>query len=455
MSRKLSFSVDDEANEVVKRYEQFLAGSSAGYFDIEEMESIVEYYLRRGRTKDSSKALELGLQLHPNSNTLKIKRGKIYLAVGDINKALQTLNSLSENTEYEALILKTEVLLRLGRSKEAFALALSILENETEELDNICLDLAYIYLGQIDFEKAIYFLEKGDKFFDKNIDLLFELAFCYEQSVASQKAIETYNRIIDIDSYSPEAWFNLGQVYFAEQNFTKALEAYEFSLTIDETDALTVLQKGHAHFQLDQFEQAIEAYLEYEKLVEDKWQAQLFIAECYENMERYEESILHYTQSLEAHPDNFDALTGIGICLLEKEEYAESMEFVQRALAINNEAPDAWVYLAEGLMGMNQISDSLAAYLKSLELEPNQPDTLMAVGNILLENGDFQNALKYYLAVEAQDSTLELLNLFIAVAYYKTDDVIQTLVYLRKAELDNENASVLFLELCPEATNIV
>jgi tetratricopeptide (TPR) repeat protein len=116
MNRKLSFSVDDESNDIVKRYEQFLEGAATGYFDVEELETIVEFYLRKGRTKDSTKALELGLQLHPNNNALKTKRAKIYLATGDSKKAFRILESLAETTDYEVILLRIEVLLRMERA---------------------------------------------------------------------------------------------------------------------------------------------------------------------------------------------------------------------------------------------------------------------------------------------------------------------------------------------------
>ena len=35
------------------RYENYLVGAAPGYFDVHEMERIVEYYLAHGRTKDS------------------------------------------------------------------------------------------------------------------------------------------------------------------------------------------------------------------------------------------------------------------------------------------------------------------------------------------------------------------------------------------------------------------
>ena len=451
MSRKLSFSVDDDSGDIIKRYEQFLSGKATGYFDVEELESIVEYYLQHGRTKDCTKVLEFGLQLHPNSNALKTKRAKIYLATGDDKKAFRIIDKLTETNDYEVVLLRIEVLVRQERFDEAQRLCYRLIEEETEDLDNVCLDIAFIYLGQGIFNMALEFLKRGDIENNKNIDLLFELAFCYEQNDEYEKAIETYNRIIDIDSYTDEAWFNLGQIYFAMQEFPKALEAYEFALTIDENDSLTFLQKGHVHFQLDQFESAIESYLEYKKMTSNIWETEIFIAECYEKMERYEESIFYYQQSLDNHPKNFDALTGIGICLLEQEKFVESKIYIERALELDQDASDAWVYLAEAYIGLDDTDNALICYLKSVCIEYEQPDTLMAIANIYLEDGEFNIALHYYFDAQSFDDSLEFIDLFIGVAYFKNDNILEAIPYLHKAVRENELAAEFFLELCPEA----
>jgi len=454
MGRKLSFSVDDESNDIVKRYEQFLSGTATGYFDVEELESIVEYYLRHGRTKDCAKALKLGLQLHPNNNALKTKRAKIYLATGDDKKAFRLLDSLTETTDYEVILLKIEVLTKLGRMKEARELSDSLVANETDDLDNVCLDIAYIYLSQTEYSLALSLLEKGDLFNPNNVELLYELAFCYEQNENFENAIAVNVRIIDIDPFAGEAWFNLGQLYFATQDFTKALDAYEYALAIDEKDSLTCIQKAHVQFQLDMFEEALETYQEYRKMSSyGQWQTDIFIAECYEKMEKYEESISYYKQSLEAHPENYDALTGIAICLLEQENYTESMPYINLALEINPEAADAWVYLAEANIGIDDVDNGLLAYLKSIAIDADQPDTLMAIANIYLEKTEFELAIKFYLAAKGLDDNMEFINLFIAVSYYKVGNMPKAIAYLRVAILENETAAALFLELCPEATN--
>jgi len=163
---------------------------------------------------------------------------------------------------------------------------------------------------------------------------------------------------------------------------------------------------------------------------------------------------LYYRMSLDAHTENYDALTGIGICLLEQEKYIESMTYIRRALAINEDAADSWVYLAEAYVGLEDIDNALMAYIKAITLDPDQPDTLMAIGNICLERLEYDLAIKYYLAAAELDATLEFVDLFIAVSYYKNGNIDNAIVYLRKAVSESETAAGLFLELCPEAVNL-
>jgi tetratricopeptide (TPR) repeat protein len=455
MSRKLSYSMDDESNDLVQRYEQFLSGKATGYFDVEELENIVEYYLRRGRTKESNKAIDLGLQLHPNNSALKTKRAKIYLITGDNQKAYRVLDSLAEYSDYEVVLLKIEVLLKLERLAEAKNLADKLIDDESDDLDNVCLDIAYLYMGQSENDIALNLLEKGYNFNKENIELLYELAFCYEQSENFDKAIAINSQIIDIDPFANEAWFNLGQLYFALQDFPKALEAYEYALVIDENDSLTCIQKAHVHFQLNQFEEAIDAYEDYKNISGyGNWQTDIFIAECYEKLEKYDESITYYKQSLEEHIENYDALTGIAICLLEQEKFAESKPYIERALVLNVEAADAWVYMAEAYIGLNDVDNALLAYIKSISIDPEQPDTLMAIANICMEKAEFELAIKYYLAAEEKDEYIEYANLFVAVCYFKLGNLKKSTNYLRKAILKDKDSLVLFMELCPEAEDL-
>jgi tetratricopeptide (TPR) repeat protein len=454
MGRKLQYQQEDDATELIARYQLYLDGKGPGYFDVEELELIVEYFLRRGKTREGNSAIDLGLKLHPGNSTLQAKRAKIYLALGETQKALRILETLTNNSDYELLLLKAEALTKSGRQKEAELLCQQIIENEGDDIDNIALDIAFIFIADLDFERALHFLKQGDKYNNSNTDLLFELAFCYEQLIQTSEAIEVYNRIINIDSFLPEAWFNLGQVYFVLEDYAKALTAYDFVMAINENDSLACLQKAHAHFQLEQYPQAVETYLDYAKMTGENWQTRLFVAESYEKMEDFDTAIKYYQMSLEENKENYDALTGIAICLLEKEQFVESIQYSERALAINETAHDAWVYLAEALIGIDNLEEALLAYLKSISLEPNQPDTLMAIANICMDKGEWKTALEYYLAAYNMDNTLEFIDLFLAISFYKNENMSASKIYLHKAMAQNLDAERLFFEVCPDADKL-
>ncbi len=453
MSGKDPFAPEDERDETVKRYENYLSGTSSGYFDVDEFETIVDFYLRKGRTKDCAHAIDIGLQLHPKNTILLSKRAKVYLAAGDAKKAMHILDSIGTADDSEMSLLRLEALIILNRDSEALILADKLIEETNTDTELLCLDIAYFYIGQLQFDKALRFLLKGNELSPKNTDLLFELAFCYEQLARFDEAKQTYKAIIDINAFSSEAWFNLGQIYFANNEYVKALDAYDYACSINEDDMLALLQKGHTLFQLGLYNLALDCYHEYDVDAVLDSQAKIFVAECYEKLEDFETSLVYYKKAVEYDPESFDGLCGAAVCLLELEQFHESIKYSEKALRIDENAADAWVYLAEGFIGIDDSDNALLAYLKSISIDSEQPDTLMSIANICMEKAQFDIALEYYNGALNQDPELEYIHLFMAVAYYKTDSYQQSLNMLENACMRNPEAEKLFYELCPEASN--
>ena len=68
------------------------------------------------------------------------------------------------------------------------------------------MDLGFL-ISRLHFEFALIFLKEGDAFNNKILIYSSNLLFVTSKCLNS-KAIETYNRIINIDAYASEAWFN-------------------------------------------------------------------------------------------------------------------------------------------------------------------------------------------------------------------------------------------------------
>ncbi|WP_435524507.1 hypothetical protein [Chryseobacterium indoltheticum] len=64
------------------------------YFDTEELEDIIVYYLELGDFNYADMAVNFGLKLHPNSLEIKIKKLEVLLEWEDYNMAKELIDEL-------------------------------------------------------------------------------------------------------------------------------------------------------------------------------------------------------------------------------------------------------------------------------------------------------------------------------------------------------------------------
>ena len=386
----------DNANErfaqLLKNYESNLTG---GYFDAEEMEQLADFYLRRMRVKDAKRAIEFGLKLHPNNIGLETSKVRILIELNDLELALQHTNSLVAlyPSDIELHLLQTEILLKTKQEVQAEKNCKELINTYAQEDETIYLDIAYVYLNNEYYQKALDFLLIGHTRNVYNINILFEIAFCYEKLNQIDNSIATYHRILDIEPYSDEAWFNLGQVFCSQKDYAKAIEAYEYATAINEEDAMAWQLLAHAYYQNDNYKKAAETYLMYAEQTEHKATPLLFAAESYEKMEDFDLALHYYSMVLDMQPNNTEAMVGVGICHLEKEQFQKSINYFVRAIELDPTLSEAWVYLGEAYINLDDPSKGLQAYLTSIELNSNQPETLTSIGNLYLEQENFSMAL--------------------------------------------------------------
>lgn len=457
MKSNPSFLTEDEITKIVKRYEAYLRNKGvSGYFDVEEFEVIADFYYDNGQMSNGLKAVEKGLQLHPHSYALEIKKVMFLLRSGESQKANTLLKTLPNTDDYEVTLLKIEALLRSGSYLESLNLSRQLMKDEMTDRYSAGLGLAYIFISTHHFEDALEFLKESEKISPTCLDTLNGMAFCYSNLGFNQQALEVYERITRIDPYSAEAWYNIGLFELTKKNFQDALHAFDYALTIHPDDPNTIIHKAQTLSNLQLYNEAIDEFQQAVELSPDnieKMECWLEIGFCYEQLELYTEAIRYYEMALIVSPGDYRALSGIAICLLDQEKYLESIVYLKQALELNDEAPDAWAYMAEAMIGLDRAEEALIAYQHSIKLEPNQPNALMAMANIHLEQSNYSLALYYYKKAQKVDLDFELENihLLLAVAYYKTGMLEESAKALELALAENLDALILFQELCPEA----
>jgi hypothetical protein len=82
---------EQKHKELIARFDEMYVKKECHYFDVEELEQIIDHFLNEGQRKKIQKAIEISDQLFPFSIDLKIKKAQVLIAYDEASYALNLL----------------------------------------------------------------------------------------------------------------------------------------------------------------------------------------------------------------------------------------------------------------------------------------------------------------------------------------------------------------------------
>ena len=89
-----SYNDDADYAASINRFEQMLNENHQYFFDVEEFEDLISYYMEMNENEKAKKAIDISLEQHPGSSSLKIKYAEYLASIHKPNKALEILNAI-------------------------------------------------------------------------------------------------------------------------------------------------------------------------------------------------------------------------------------------------------------------------------------------------------------------------------------------------------------------------
>src|SRR5690606_32058076 len=78
----------------VRRYEDMVASNGKAYFDVEDLELIIDHYLEENDTRQAKEVLDFAKAQHPGSLDLMFSEAVVLMNMGRLNKALEVLDAI-------------------------------------------------------------------------------------------------------------------------------------------------------------------------------------------------------------------------------------------------------------------------------------------------------------------------------------------------------------------------
>jgi tetratricopeptide (TPR) repeat protein len=156
-----------------------------------------------------------------------------------------------------------------------------------------------------------------------------------------QKAIECYNKALELNPNCDEAWHNKGIAIENLQKPHEAIACYTKALDINPKYYETWFNKGTVLYSLEKYEEAMECF---NKVLELNPNNQSIVAEVWS----YKGSILlkHY------------------------EKYQDAIECYDKAIHLNPVYTEAWIGKGFACANLGRISESITCFEKFLQVAP-------------------------------------------------------------------------------------
>ncbi|MBZ0207872.1 MAG: tetratricopeptide repeat protein [Flavobacteriales bacterium] len=440
----------------VQRYEAMESTRDRLFFDVEELEMIIDHYLERNEPRRAEKVLAFAKQLHPASMDITLCEAVVMMALGRLSKALELLDAIEKVEPYneEVQLHKAGIYSQQRnhrRSVEHYKRALDLAE---EGLDDIYLDLAFEHENLEEFDDAIGCLKNALELNPENEAVLYELAYCYDLAGADEACITFFRNFTNEQPYSSVSWFNLGNVFAKLERYEESNQALDLAIAIDERFSSAYFSKARNLLIASRFEEAIACYEE--TLVFDGPQAitYSFIGECYEKMERFEQALISYDQSIALDPEWVDAWIGRGVVMDMQDRVQEAVLALQHAVRISSDNTDALYYYAAVLARAERYAEAFATYEKLNLMEPQNLDGWLDHADLLLKLKGADAALaKFHEGAQVHKFNVRFRYRMVSYLLQAGREQ-QGLLELEEALMADHAAHVQLLEHWPEATKL-
>ncbi len=424
---------NEEFLELLQKYESMRNSKHSAFFDVEEFEQIIDYYLDEFQYDEASEAAQLGSQQHPASVEIKYKVVHIYLEQGIGKPALEILEQVPrwEHSNSEFYFLRGTAFCLTGRIQEAeknFDKGLSL---STEDTFDALLNIAIAFENARQYRHAVKYLEKAHVLIPDYLSAIYDLGYFHERLDNFQKSVEYYQKYLDIDPFSENVWYNLGVAYFKLEQPHKAIEAYDYSLALNPDYASAFFNKANTYASLSKYHLAIETISEFLEIEPDNPQALLFLGDAYEQSGQLRKALKVYKKLIEEDNTDPEGWFGAGMALYQMSKYDEATIYLLKALEFDNQNTDYWMNLAYVYEELEKWEEAAKCFGQVVKIDPSDLEAWNSLARLLL----LTNAL---------DKALEVLKK--AVAEFPDDAHLAVKMSSCQYRLGNRSAGYDFLE---------
>jgi tetratricopeptide (TPR) repeat protein len=317
------------------------------------------------------------------------------------------------------------------------------------------LEQAVDALEREDWPTAVTWLEKIATEEPENVEVQFNLAYCYSKLGQNEKAVRHYRKVVTLKPGLPAAHMNLG-VALMEQGVasealphfktareiwpekfppalfyahslleiepSSAVDAYKYALRLNSQSADAHLGLGQALLRAGNSEEAPSHYRRAIEINPELNSMQLELAEHFEHTGSPQKALSLYKDHLVVNPTSIVIRQKVGFLLLHLKQYHEAVTFFEKSVEREPTAANH-AALAEAYLNTDKLTQALTHMREATAYDDADPELRLHYANLLLHDKQFSVAARNYLALLKRTPSDVVAWNGLAFAMYKNGDL--------------------------------
>jgi tetratricopeptide (TPR) repeat protein len=381
LEKILTKASTNQHEKIRKAYQQALALTEGGQYD------------------DAYKILQNILNEYPSFYIAWLDLGNALLFMGKNEEAYNAYLEFEKNTNDTAELSKSwhsraNVLLRQGKKEKALNLYEETLKVCTDEFNPLIM-ISQALIDNKDYDEAITYIEKA-----LSLDLSYpQRIIAYKVKLRTLekqgKTEEAENIKLEIEKVEEcLQFFSKGLEYGKLGHYEKALQKFNRVIEIEPKNSGAYYNKGYALELMRKFPDALDCYSKSISLNPEAENAKTAYSRCAYNVGvqlrsdgESEKAIEYFDRALEYNPSFYECLVAKGDALQDIKRYDDSISLYDQAIKVQPNRVEAYIAKGYSLIMTNEKSKALKCYETVLKINPTNKIAIHNKSGLLREMG--------------------------------------------------------------------
>ncbi|KAI7828012.1 hypothetical protein BC939DRAFT_483512 [Gamsiella multidivaricata] len=259
-------------------------------------------------------------------------------------------------------------------------------------------ELAEYYLGQREYQKAMEAYNRAIQLKTTHMAKALNMRGTFTFLMGDgKKALADFDKAIELDPNYVQTYIKRGSIFMEQGDAAKTFHEFETAISIDAEDPNIYYHRGQVYFITGEYESAAKDYIKSIELEPKFVFSHIQYGVAQYKIGNISDAMNIFKKALKDFPESGDVNNYYGELLLDQQQFDQAFERFDKA--INLKPSNPLPYINKALLVFQWKQDPAGAEklcLQSLDADPECDVAIATLGQLFLQQGKIERAIEYF-----------------------------------------------------------